>query len=212
MHLSRPTCRVLSLAALMSLAVVALVSPAGAHITANPSSAAQGGFAKIAFRVPNERDDASTTKIEIDIPASAKLQFVSVRPVAGWTYATTKAGKQVTAVTWTAEGAGIKAGEFQEFEVSLGELPKADEIVFTAIQTYSSGEVVTWNEPMLEGGTEPEHPAPVLTLVKAADAGAATTGDDGDESNTLAMAALLVGALGVVLGGAALAISRRRSS
>ena len=42
--------------------------PASAHVTVNPREAMQGGYAKLAFRVPNERDDASTVKVEVHLP------------------------------------------------------------------------------------------------------------------------------------------------
>ena len=54
-----------------------------AHVTVNPKEAAQGGYAKLAFRVPNERDNASTTKLEVNLPADHPFASVSVRPAAG---------------------------------------------------------------------------------------------------------------------------------
>ena len=35
-------------------------------------------------------------------------------------------------------------------------------MVFKALQTYSDGNVVRWIEEPVDGGEEPEHPAPVL--------------------------------------------------
>ena len=43
------------------LATLGLAAPASAHVTINPITAVQGGYAKFALRVPTERDDASTT-------------------------------------------------------------------------------------------------------------------------------------------------------
>jgi hypothetical protein len=64
----------------------------------------------------------------------------------------------------------IQPGEFDEFEVSVGPLPEdADQILFPSLQTYQSGEVVRWIDEPLESGEEPEHPAPLLTLVAAED-------------------------------------------
>ncbi|NUO98136.1 MAG: DUF1775 domain-containing protein, partial [Nonomuraea sp.] len=63
---------------------VGLAMPALAHVTIQPGTAEQGGFTKVAFRVPNERDNASTTKIEVSFPADHPLAFVSVKPVPGW--------------------------------------------------------------------------------------------------------------------------------
>ena len=167
----------------------ALVLPATsalAHVTVNPKEAAQGSYAKLAFRVPNERDNANTTKLEINLPGDHPFASVSVRPKAGWTYTVDKAKldtpikshdhditEAVSRITWS--GGQIKPGEFDEFEVSVGPLPSdADSITFKALQTYSNGEVVRWIEEATPGGDEPDKPAPVLKLTKAADASATT--------------------------------------
>ncbi|MEU6796577.1 YcnI family protein, partial [Nonomuraea wenchangensis] len=161
-----------------------LALPALAHVTIQPGSAEQGGFTKVAFRVPNERDDASTTTVEVTFPADHPLAFVSVKPVPGWKVKVTE-GKlptpvkteygelkeAVTKVVWS--GGTIAPGQFQEFEVSMGQLPTdTDQLVFPTKQTYSSGEVVDWSEAPKTDGTEAEHPAPLLKLTPA-------TGDDG---------------------------------
>ena len=44
-------------------AILTLPGIAQAHVTVQPSSAEGGGFSVVAFRVPNERDDASTTQL-----------------------------------------------------------------------------------------------------------------------------------------------------
>ncbi|GAA0425772.1 membrane protein [Acrocarpospora corrugata] len=158
--------------------VVALAVPALAHVTIQPGTAEQGGFTKIAFRVPNERDDASTTKLEVTFPTDHPLPFVSVKPIPGWDAKLTEGklpkpvvsddGDEVTEavlkITWT--GGKIEPGQFQEFEVSVGPLPTdVDELAFPTEQTYSGGEVVKWADPPKADGSEGEHPAPTLKLV-----------------------------------------------
>ncbi|NUS01264.1 MAG: YcnI family protein, partial [Nonomuraea sp.] len=158
---------------------VGLAMPALAHVTIQPGTAEQGGFTKVAFRVPNERDNASTTKIEVSFPADHPLAFVSVKPVPGWDVKVTE-GKlpkpvkteygdleeAVTTVVWS--GGKINPGEFQEFEVSMGQLPKdVDALTFPTKQTYSGGEVVDWADAPKTDGTEAEHPAPTLKLTPA---------------------------------------------
>jgi uncharacterized protein YcnI len=161
---------------------IGLAVPALAHVTINPGSAVKGSWTKVAFRVPNERDDASTTKVEVDFPTDHPLPFVSVRPIPGWDVKVTQGklpkpvvnddGDTVTEsvlkITWS--GGKIDAGEFQEFEVSVGPLPKTiDELDFPATQTYSNGEVVTWADPPKADGSEAEHPVPALKLVAGTD-------------------------------------------
>ena len=68
------------------LAIVVVAPMADAHVTVNPGEAPKGGFAKLAFRVPNERDDAGTTAIEVNLPEDHPIANVSVRPKEGWSY------------------------------------------------------------------------------------------------------------------------------
>jgi len=164
-----------------ALAGVALATPASAHVTVNPREAVQGGYAKLAFRVPNEKDTANTVKLEVRLPIDKPVGSVSIKPTAGWTAETQKSkldkpikvhgadlNEAITTITWTADPASaIKPGQFQEFEVSLGPLPETDKMVFKALQTYSDGDVVRWIEEPA-AGTEAEHPAPVLTLTPKA--------------------------------------------
>jgi uncharacterized protein len=197
-----------------------VATPAAAHVTVNPSEAAKGSFAKLTFRVPTERDDASTTKVEIAFPASPKISSVSVKPKPGWTYTVDEAGDAVAKVTWS--GGTIKPGEFDEFDVSMGPLPDdADQIEFKALQTYDDGEVVRWIESTPEGGEEPEHPAPVLTLTAAtgdehggSGSGdeAAAVADDEHEDHTDHTLAIVAIALAAVALGLALQARFRRSS
>ncbi|MBG0853986.1 YcnI family protein [Streptomyces spinoverrucosus] len=163
-------------------AVVVLSTPCFAHVTVQPEgTAAKGGYAVVDFKVPNERDNASTTKLEVSFPTEHPLSSVMPEPVPGWKVEVTKSkldkpieshGHQITEavskVTWTSDGKGIEPGYFQKFPVSVGALPEdADELVFKAIQTYSNDEVVRWIEVPQEGQEEPENPAPVLELSAA---------------------------------------------
>jgi uncharacterized protein YcnI len=207
-------------------AALAFPAAASAHVTVNPNTATQGGYTKVTFRVPNERDDASTTKVEIALPTDTPIASVSLKPLPGWTAVAensklatpikTDDGEitdAVSKITWTAAAdAVIKPHQFQEFDVSLGPLPVADQIVFKALQTYSSGEVVRWiDEPA--AGAEAEHPAPVLKLTKKAAASTAPSGaavgpapaadkDSGSDGTAvgLGVTGLVLGLAGLVVG------------
>lgn len=162
-------------AGLAAVAIVAAATAAEAHVTVNPHSAEQGSYAKLSFRVPNERDDAGTTKLEVDLPLDHPVASVSVRTLPGWTVKIDKRKlpapvkthggeltEAVSAITWS--GGRIEPGRFEEFDVSMGPLPEVDRMPFTAVQTYSGGEVVRWDQNPGPNGQEPEHPAPVLAL------------------------------------------------
>lgn len=178
--------RIAAAGALAGTAVLALSAPAFAHVTVQPEgTAAKGGYAVVDFRVPNERDNASTTKLEVNFPTDHPLASVMPEPVDGWNIKITKSklskpvelhgekiGEAVTKVTWTADGKGIEPGYFQKFPVSIGPLPEnSDELVFKALQTYSNKEVVRWIEVPQKGQEEPDNPAPVLELAAASEDG-----------------------------------------
>jgi uncharacterized protein YcnI len=179
------------LTAVGATAVLGFAGTAFAHVTISPDTAPRSGDATVAFRVPNEEDDATTTKLEIDLPVDRPIAAVDTEPVAGWTAVATtsklatpiksddgEVTAAVTKVIWTASaGAGIKPGQFQQFFVSLDSLPDADSIEIKALQTYSDGNVVRWiDDPAPAGADEPEHPAMVLTLVKGDEGGDTTAG------------------------------------
>ncbi|MFB9238658.1 YcnI family protein [Plantactinospora siamensis] len=215
-------------AAVTAAAVLGLAGAASAHVTVNPNTAAQGGYTKVSFRVPNESDSASTTKVEVNLPTGTPVASVSLKPLPGWTATTVKSKlatpiktddgeitEAITKITWTAgAGADIKPGQFQEFDVSLGPLPSADQLVLKTLQTYSDGSITRWIDEPSSDGSEPEHPAPVLKLTAAkggdtaaptSAAAAAPAGDDSaDEGSDPGLG---WGIAGLVLGVIALALA-----
>ena len=54
-----------TLAAVVAACLLLLAAPGWAHVTVNPREAVQGGYTALSFRVPNETDDTSTTKVEV---------------------------------------------------------------------------------------------------------------------------------------------------
>ncbi|HEY2203286.1 MAG TPA: YcnI family protein [Pseudonocardia sp.] len=210
---------------------------ASAHVTAQPGTAEQGGFAKVSLRTPSEEDTATTVKLEVTLPIDHPIPSVSTEPMPGWTATVEKTAlptpiktddgevtQAVSKVTWT--GGQIGPNQFVDFNLLLGPLPtNTDQLVFKTVQTYSNGDVVRWIENRTPGGEEPEHPAPTLTLTPATGEGhhggsatdtTAATGMDhhggggsgGGAALTLGIIGVLLGLAGVVLGGLAL---RRRS-
>ncbi len=211
-----------------ALAALAVPAAAQAHVTLQPEQVAAGGFERLDVRVPNESENANTTKVEVQIPDG--FIFLSTEPVTGWT-SEVKMEKldkpveafgeeyteQVDTVTFEADGPGLAPGEFQDFGLSVG-LPDAagETLTFPSLQTYSDGEVVRWVGP-----EDAEEPAPTVELLQAeveggSDSAAAASSDDADEADddedetdTLSIVALVVGGLGLLAGGAALVSTRR---
>ncbi len=206
-----------------------LAGPASAHVTVGGTGATQGGFGVLTFRVPTESATASTTRVQVSFPAATPLAYVSTQPVPGWTVKvhTTKlttplqtgdgtVDTYVDSLTWTADSpaSAIHPGEFQQFNVSAGPLPKVAELVLPATQTYSDGSVVRWNERSADAAAEPEHPAPVLTLAAATPEKAADTAESADSDSTPSWpgwVGLGAGAIALGLSGLALRASRSRS-
>jgi uncharacterized protein len=190
--------RIPAVAAVAASAVVVLSSPAFAHVSVAPEgTAAKGGYATVNFKVPNERDDASTTKLEVNLPMDHPLASVQPQAIDGWKVEVTESkldkpidlhgeriDEAVSKVTWTATGKGIEPGFFQRFPLSIGRLPEdTDKLVFKALQTYSSKEVVRWIETPVEGKEEPDNPAPVLALSAATDDQHGASGAGADQAS-----------------------------
>jgi uncharacterized protein YcnI len=213
---------------------VLLPSIASAHVEIEPGTVEGGDFTVIAVRVPNERDNASTTKLQLTLPAENPIGSVQTTDLPGWKVSTAtrklaapidlfgrKIDTVVSDVTWTAtDGTGIRPGQYKDFNLSLGPLPKSGELVFRAVQTYSSGEKVNWNEVSADKSVEPEHPAPVLAIAPAAaetnaPAPSSASGADGTTPKAAAASPSTVtasnndtsGAISIGLSGAALVVS-----
>ena len=211
------TCRAaLTVIAGIALALMA-AGPASAHVHVDGIDVSQGGYGVLTFRVPTESATASTTKVSVAFPADTPIASVSTQPVPGWT-ATVRTAKlsqpvttddgsvdtYVSSVTWTADSRAdaIAPGEFQQFSVSAGPLPKVAELVLPTTQTYSDGTVVNWNERSADAAAEPAHPAPVLTLSAAAAATPTSTAPAHSDSP-----AAWPGWVGLVAGCAALVVA-----
>lgn len=138
---------------------------ASAHVTVGPNETSQGAYQMFTVKVPSEKEDVLTTKIQVLIPEDVNITRFEPKP--GWIYEIQKddTGK-ITSVTWTTEGEGLSATEFGQFNMNGKVGDEATEIVWKAIQTYSDGSVVEWVE-----AEEANYPASV-TVVNPADASA----------------------------------------
>jgi len=190
--------------------------PASAHVRAD-GDASPGSSAVVTFRVPTESATASTTSLTVTLPTDTPITSVRPRSKPGWTAEVTKVrldppvvdgdltiASAVGSITWTATDGGIPPGEFDEFVVQLGPIPDADELVMPALQGYGDGTSVDWSE-VGQGGTEPEHPAPVLRITRGTAEPA--TADPG--AATLGIAGLSVGAAGLIVAVVALVAAAR---
>ncbi|HSE82810.1 MAG TPA: YcnI family protein [Gaiellaceae bacterium] len=213
-------------------AVLAVVFPAtaAAHVTIQPGEWEAGAFARMAVRVPNERDDAETTSVTVQFPEnvpSARFQahpFCErevereelAQPVEDLT-------ERIVSVTWTCDPA-IATDGFEEFGMSF-QVPEdaqpGDEILFPAVQVYSSGEEVAWVDPDPEADSpapritvvapedeEEAEPAPAATTTEAAaDETAAVPAVNTDDDDSMSTVALIFGIAGLAAGLIALGVA-----
>ncbi|GAA3083855.1 hypothetical protein GCM10010464_54860 [Pseudonocardia yunnanensis] len=226
------------------VATLAFAVPASAHVKVSGTDAVQAGSGVVTFRVPTESATASTTGLQITFPANTPFTSVDTQPKAGWTATVEKKplanpvpGEDGSTITQyvsqvdfkaTSPASAIPPGQFDMFNLSVGPFPKASSVSFGALQTYSDGTTVNWDEQSADGTTEPAHPAPLLKLspggADMSAAGAAmtgmtgTTGMTGQESSSggswTGIAGLVLGIVALVISAAALALAltRRRTT
>ncbi|MEH6992662.1 YcnI family protein [Neobacillus drentensis] len=157
--------KIVTLLVSMIGALFLFTSVASAHVTIGPKETSQGAYEMFTVKVPSEKEDASTAKIQVLIPEDVNITRFEPKP--GWKYEIQKDDSdKITTVTWTTEGEGLSATEFGQFNMNGKVGDKATEIVWKAIQTYSDGSVVEWVEAQ-----EANYPASI-TVVNPADSSA----------------------------------------
>lgn len=137
--------------------------------------------------------------------------------------------------TWTGPLGKVGNGQFVDFPLSAAVPDDAagKALEFRTVQTYSNGQVIHWIDPSLQA----EHPSPRInvtakggviedlagdeagpsagqtpsTQTAGSPAPASVVSSGGGASQGLAIVALILGALGLLVGLGALAASRRRS-
>jgi uncharacterized protein YcnI len=155
--------------------VLACAAAADAHVRVSPTSVAAESTATLTFRCPNERTSTPTVKLTIQLPEDVPLASVTVPPVAGWHSSVTMralaaplhtAHGDITSVvdTITWEGGSIAPGAAGLFPIVAGPIPAGHPLIFRAVQTYGSGEVVRWIQARAAGEPEPPFPAPVVEV------------------------------------------------
>jgi uncharacterized protein YcnI len=234
-HLVRRACA----ATLLAAGLVGVGSGvASAHVSVDAGGARQGAEdAVLTFRVPNERSGARTVEVDITFPTRTPVGSVKPEVQPGWTATTTRITYATPVVTddgrltegvgrvvfrASSPSGGIPEEGFASFRVLVGPLPRGvATLAFPTVQTYSNGQVSSWIQPTV-AGSEPSHPAPVLTLDAAAGgsapAPAATrpadvvTRDDVRTARLLGLLGVVTGAAGVLAAGIAIGRTRRPRS
>jgi uncharacterized protein YcnI len=164
-------------------------SSAFAHARVSPPVALAKVGQLFSLAVPTEKQGVTTTKVVFTCPAGFSID--SFVPTAGWTRHVEQTGSGESAViqqvTWT--GGAVPTGEDATFQF-LAEPASSKTYTFGVEQTYSDGSIVSWSGPESSD-------TPAATIEAKSSLG-------GGGASTLALIALVVGAVGILLGGLAL--------
>jgi periplasmic copper chaperone A len=173
-----------AVAAAAAVSLVA-VAAASAHARIAPSVTVSGQLELYSLVVPTEKAGATTTKIELTMPVGFSID--SFVPTPGWKRVLQQTGSGENAViqkvTWSGGHTPTEDDSLFQF---LGEAASSKTYTFQVEQTYSDGEIVDWSGPESSA-----NPAPTVE---------AKSSLGGGGSSTIAIVALVVGAIGVVLG------------
>lgn len=203
--------------------VLGVAAPASAHVVPSITEAPAGGYVTFGLLVPHGCDGAATTRVEVQMPEG--VEEATPEAIPGWEASVDDSDGVV--VTW--EGGPLPDGQFIEFGLSI-QMPDTpgETALFPTIQTCEGGVETAWTTDPVEGEEEPEHPTPAVAITEASEDGhgggtaeepaedesaaseAVDESDDGG-SDTLAIVALIVGALGLAAGAYAVVSSRRAS-
>jgi uncharacterized protein YcnI len=173
---------VLALACSTALVVTAAAS---AHAIVSPPLALAKKLQVFTLSVPTEEEGATTTKIELTVPAGFAIDSFAPAP-AGWTRQVQATGSGESAVvqkvTWTGGATPTDEDSVFAFNASTS---GSRTYSFDVRQTYSNGKVVDWSGP-----ESSDTPAPTVEAVSSL---------GGSGASTLAIVALALGALALVL-------------
>lgn len=163
-----------------------LAGVASAHAVMSPPVAKSKVDQQFALSVPTEEEGATTTEIELTVPDGFSID--SFEPSPGWKREESASGsgeeRVIQRVIWS--GGKVPTGEDAVFRFN-GSASSDKTYEFQVRQTYSNGKVVDWS-----GAEGSDTPAPAIEAVSEP--------GGGGSSSTLTIVALVVGAIGVLLG------------
>lgn len=128
---------------LFTAALIAIVTPAIAHVRVLPGESKPGARQTYTMRVPTE-GAVATVSVELEIPAgvivSAPPPGSEVKTIAG----------SIASITWKLQ---IPPGESRDFTFEVLNPAQAGSLVWKAHQHFGDGSVADWIEPA--GGRRP---------------------------------------------------------
>jgi uncharacterized protein YcnI len=186
--------RMATVVAAAATVALVLAGEAFAHATVSPPVAKSKVLQQFTLSVPTEKEGATTTQIELTVPAGFAID--SFEPSPGWKRSEQATGsgeeKTIQKVTWS--GGKVPTDEDSVFRFNAS-LDSSKTYTLKVRQTYSDGKVVDWS-----GSESSDTPAPLVEGVSSLAGGG---------TSTLAIVALIVAAVAVLLGIAGLATRGR---
>jgi uncharacterized protein YcnI len=174
--------------ALAATAALVFAASASAHARMSPAVSVANELQLYSLAIPTEKENLTTTKIVLTVPAGFSID--SFVPSPGWKRVEQQTGSGDSAViqkvTWT--GGNIPTEEDSLFQF-LAQPAKSGTYTFDVQQTYSDGSIVDWSGPESAAA-----PAPTIKIVGSIGGGG---------TSTLTIVALVLGALGLLVGGIA---------
>ncbi len=181
--------RTLTAIAVAIAALLVFASAAFAHARVSPAVSLSNQLQLYSLAVPTEKDNATTTKIELTVPSGFSIDSFVSSP--GWRRVVQSTGTGEAAViqkvTWA--GGSVPTGEDSLFQF-LAQPAKSGKYTFQVKQTYSDGSIVNWT-----GSESSDNPAP--TIEAKASLG-------GGSISVATIVAIVLGALGLIFGAIAL--------
>jgi uncharacterized protein YcnI len=172
------------LPAVLAAALIS-ASTAWAHAEVSPPLVKAKSSQVFTLAVPTEKEDASTTKVELTPPAGFSID--SFAPSPGWKrdVKSTGSGEEavIQKVTWAGGSVPTEEDAFFQF---LGSTDATKTYTFKIRQTYSDGSVVGWAGP-----ESSDTPAPLVE--------AKSSLGGGGGSSAVAVVALVVAGIALVV-------------
>jgi uncharacterized protein YcnI len=179
--------RATPVAILTASAVLLLPAMASAHARISPAVSVTNKLQLYSLAVPTEKSGLTTTKIVMTVPTGFGIDSFAPPPP-GWRQQIQQTGSGnnavITRVTWT--GGHTPTGEDSLFQF-LAQPASSSTYTFQVEQTYSDGSIVNWAGP-----ESADAPAPTID---------ATSSLGGGGVSVVSIIALVVGALGLLVGG-----------
>jgi uncharacterized protein YcnI len=220
----RPT----NIAVLFVATALFIPAAAQAHISLHPNTIPAGAFATLQVRVPGEQEGAHVTKVDLLFPPGFTSVAYENVPGWNVRVLNQKVSppiqtdegpvnEEISQIIWSWAGqlGMVNNNQFVQFPLSVA-IPgnvAGQVLEFKTVQSYSNGQMVHWIDPALSA----EHPAPrinvtakggVIADVAGKEAGpeagqgtaqAPSAKSSSGASKGLGVAALIVGALGLLL-------------